>query len=290
LGICYITSNLLLILVIKAGKIVIIGDWRMTKHGFTLAEVLVTLGIIGVVSALTIPTLIANYKKSVYVTQLKKSVSSWEQAFQKMKADDGVDNIVDTTVFSNINGSECALNSNDNNCKYFFIALERYIKITNITTVGSVNYKFKYIKKGSTPLFPANNGNTKIIFLNDGSAIMNFRFKKIPQNSSYSCSQIESAGGHLCQVMGQISIDINGLKGPNTNGRDIFDFTISEKGKLIPFWSKDSSIYTYLDDRDDWSKKPTACGTKGIPDAEQVATYGSGCSARVIANGWKMDY
>ena len=47
----------------------------MAKHGFTLAEVLVTLGIIGVVSALTIPTLVKNHQRQVYVTQLQKVVN-----------------------------------------------------------------------------------------------------------------------------------------------------------------------------------------------------------------------
>lgn len=37
----------------------------MKLNSFTLAEVLVTLGIIGVVAALTMPTLIANYRKQV---------------------------------------------------------------------------------------------------------------------------------------------------------------------------------------------------------------------------------
>ena len=39
---------------------------------FTLAEVLVTLGIIGVVSAMTVPTLMQNYQRQSYVTQLHK--------------------------------------------------------------------------------------------------------------------------------------------------------------------------------------------------------------------------
>lgn len=261
----------------------------MTKHGFTLAEVLVTLGIIGVVSAMTIPTLYANYKKTVYVSQLKKSISTWEQAFQKMKADDGVDNISDTTTFNEIRSSYCDLNSSDYYCKNFYSALGKYIKITNIATAGSINYKFKHIRKGATPIYPGGY-NAKMIFLNDGSAIMSFRFRKIPLVSRYSCSQIYQAGGKICQDCGQMTIDINGLKGPNTNGRDIFDFTISSDGKLFPFWSKDTSIYNHLDDRDDWSKTPTACGTKGKADAEIRSTYGSGCAARVIANGWKMDY
>ena len=47
--------------------------YNLTKSsGFTLAEVLVTLGIIGVVAAMTIPTLMQNYQRQSYVTQLKK--------------------------------------------------------------------------------------------------------------------------------------------------------------------------------------------------------------------------
>ena len=43
---------------------------------FTLAEVLITLGIIGVVAAMTIPTLIANIKGARIRTQLKKGISA----------------------------------------------------------------------------------------------------------------------------------------------------------------------------------------------------------------------
>ena len=50
---------------------------------FTLAEVLITLGIIGVVAALTLPNLVANYKKQVLVTQLKAEVNIIENSFRK---------------------------------------------------------------------------------------------------------------------------------------------------------------------------------------------------------------
>ena len=43
----------------------------LSKNAFTLAEVLVTLGIIGVVAALTIPALIANYRNMVLENQFK---------------------------------------------------------------------------------------------------------------------------------------------------------------------------------------------------------------------------
>ena len=51
------------------------------RAAFTLAEVLITLGIIGVVAAMTLPSLIANYKEKQRVTQLKKSYSVLQQAY-----------------------------------------------------------------------------------------------------------------------------------------------------------------------------------------------------------------
>lgn len=45
------------------------------RKGFTLAEVLITLGIIGVVAAITIPGLITAYKKHVIASSLKRAVS-----------------------------------------------------------------------------------------------------------------------------------------------------------------------------------------------------------------------
>ena len=50
------------------------------KSGFTLAEVLITLGIIGVVAAMTIPTLIANTNSSKFASQFKKTLSQLSQA------------------------------------------------------------------------------------------------------------------------------------------------------------------------------------------------------------------
>ena len=52
-----------------------------STHAFTLAEVLVTLGIIGVVSAMTVPTLMQNHQRKTYVTQLHKVYNEMQQAF-----------------------------------------------------------------------------------------------------------------------------------------------------------------------------------------------------------------
>ena len=59
------------------------------EKGFTLAEVLVTLGIIGVVAALTMPALIANYKKTEYSARLKKFNSTMQQAILMYNTDSG---------------------------------------------------------------------------------------------------------------------------------------------------------------------------------------------------------
>lgn len=59
---------------------------RKTK-GFTLAEVLITLGIIGVVAAMTIPTLIANAQKHSAVTGLIEADSIINQAIRSSMYD-----------------------------------------------------------------------------------------------------------------------------------------------------------------------------------------------------------
>ena len=57
------------------------------KNAFTLAEVLITLGIIGIVSALTLPTLMSNCRKYVIETQLKEFYSIMNQALKRAEYD-----------------------------------------------------------------------------------------------------------------------------------------------------------------------------------------------------------
>ena len=59
------------------------------NKGFTLAEVLITLGIIGVVAALTIPTLIQNYKTRETVSRLKKTYSEVNEAIKLAVIENG---------------------------------------------------------------------------------------------------------------------------------------------------------------------------------------------------------
>lgn len=60
------------------------------KQGFTLAEVLITLGIIGVVAALTMPMLIGNYQKKVTAEKLKKLYLNYENTLQLTETEEGL--------------------------------------------------------------------------------------------------------------------------------------------------------------------------------------------------------
>ena len=56
---------------------------------FTLAEVLITLGIIGIIAAMTLPTLLSNYRKQVAETRVAKFYSTMNQAIQRAENDYG---------------------------------------------------------------------------------------------------------------------------------------------------------------------------------------------------------
>lgn len=61
----------------------------LKKSAFTLAEVLITLGIIGVVAAMTLPVLTQKYQKMVLKNQYKKVYSTLSQAYSKAVFDIG---------------------------------------------------------------------------------------------------------------------------------------------------------------------------------------------------------
>ena len=70
------------------------------KAAFTLAEVLITLAIIGVVAAMTIPTLVMGYKKKVTEVNLLKSYSTINQALQLAAVDHGAVSTWDKNISS----------------------------------------------------------------------------------------------------------------------------------------------------------------------------------------------
>ena len=73
----------------------------MKKFGFTLAEILVTMSVVGIISALTIPTLINNTTESQIGPKLAKAVSTFEQANESLLNARASDTLTDAGLVSN---------------------------------------------------------------------------------------------------------------------------------------------------------------------------------------------
>ena len=76
------------------------------RQGFTLAEVLITLGIIGIVAALTLPSFIYNHRKQVVESRLKKFYTTFNQAIILSENDNGEIANWEDPDLSGISGSE----------------------------------------------------------------------------------------------------------------------------------------------------------------------------------------
>ena len=96
----------------------------MKKFGFTLAEVLITLGVLGIVAAVTMPTLIQKHKEQVVTNKLKKFYSTFSQAYLMAVSENGtMDNWGLTN--SNSDHSEATYASYEK----FFNIMGKYMKI-----------------------------------------------------------------------------------------------------------------------------------------------------------------
>lgn len=133
------------------------------KSGFTLAEVLITLGIIGVVAALTLPALVANYRKNVTVTRMQKFYSVMNQAVRltSVKANE-------TGDFSSVPNVTIPHNAQ---------AMEDWWK----------EYVGKYVKAGE--ILHKNNGI--VISLSDGGGIGLYA-SGLAENQSLPCESAAS--------------------------------------------------------------------------------------------------
>ena len=278
-----------------------------SKSAFTLAEVLITLGVIGVVAAVTLPTLIKNYQKHAWTNSLKGNYSLLNQGFQKMMADEGLEFIYDTEAFKSIGEYEnhgmkfksCSSNDdiNSNLCKDFYNNLKYYFKIVSIGKIN--NYSYKYLNGINSYVI-----NSNIITLSNGATILNYSFGSSSSTNS-RCQIIHSAGGHTCTQQGHFYIDINGKKGPNIYGRDIFYFYVNEKGNIMPYGGNDYAIFqaSYFDNtitpenieknRANGQSSSNKCD-KNLSGSivENYPNYnGNGCAGYLIDElNWKMDY
>lgn len=238
---------------------------------FTLAEVLITLGVIGVVAAMTMPTLIKSYQKYVWTKQLQKAYASLNLGFRKILADEGVDLLSQTEVFNSMVGNNCLPNTSVAECEGFYNRLGKYFKISS---VKNETFKYTFLPTDSRTY----TWNQKVITLDNGERIFDFNFSKTPAVKS----NITMKG-----KIGYFYIDLNGKKRPNKVGRDMWRFLIDDAGIVYPDGSEAVSEQETGNSTKDWYYWKTS--TNPWYSCNSSSSYGQGCTARVLEEG-KMNY
>ena len=230
------------------------------KVAFTLAEVLITLGIIGVVAAMTLPTLINKYQEKVTVSKLKKVYSMLSQGYlfsvQEYGEPEGW----------GISGRDAGSSDEDEetyNAANAILVRNRLFKdlkkVQNCDnaknqTACDVPEKVYYANGGQDS---AMNSQTASSIMADGTTFL------VISNGA----DLKYRGpGALSKTYARIIVDLNGKKSPNTYGKDIFVFYLTNTN-IMPEGTEKETHWSF-----------TKCNSKGL-----------GCTAWVIYNE-NMDY
>ena len=227
------------------------------KAAFTLAEVLITLGIIGVVAATTIPVLLANHRKTVAETRLAKFYSTMNQAVQRAEADYG-----DKTQWDKYEKLyEQDENGNNDtsrpitNVEYFNKYFAPYIIATKIVTDDGTGKAIVYFPDGSLASFSA----SSIVFY--------------PNAKDYSITENQVSGG----VRG--SYEHRGTKSFT------FIFAPTENSTDTKYsYAKGVEPYKWRwDGTEDMLRNDNEFGCK-----KEVSNERAYCTALIQMNGWKI--
>ncbi len=242
------------------------------NKAFTLSEILITLTIIGVIAAITIPTLMQKYTEHANVQKLKKTYNTLSNAFAQAIAENGT---IDTWTSAD--------NYNDR-ASVIIPIITSYIKAAK--TCPSFDAKYlcfaqTYKKRSGVNANPVAWGarTSDSIVLSDGTVIKIVIGSGDGYPSQWCKMNIKDASrsstNNYIQYCGVIDVDLNGSAGPNTDGVDFFVFKIFQDG-ILP--SGRQSDVTWVED----------FKLQCLPSTNNNASYGS-CTAWAIMNG-NMDY
>lgn len=216
------------------------------RLGFTLAEVLITLGIIGVVAAMTIPNLIANYRAHQLSSRFLESYSIIQQVFKQMEADD------------------ISLLPTDYNTGSYYKTFMKYLQAPTDCGLGG-NIGLSAGNKKSKPCFNSNAGNTDVPYKTlDG--------KTNALSPLFDDGQIALQNGSLLLFENNIieqrvyvSVDLNGYNNkPNRWGYDLFTFQLKD-GELKTMGAKGTDypdVDSYCNKSDGNNRNGIACAQK----------------------------
>lgn len=240
--------------------------------GFTLAEVLITLAIIGVVCAMTIPTLVKSHQKQTVVTSLQKFNSTMQQAIKLSEADNGQ---IETWDFPTDSSTVTFLNT------YIIPYLNVAQKCELATTTACWNTVYE----------PNGTDATATGDLINYSYTNTWMAKYVLQDGS-ELGFFGNGTGFF-----QVLVDINGAKKPNTMGNDVFAFLLVQKSTtavgngngtmLNPAFLKIGGFYPDgygIDNNTLINYQYRGC-SKDI----NYHTAGSFCSAKIMNDGWQIN-
>ena len=201
------------------------------KSAFTLAEVLITLGIIGVVAALTLPTLIQNNQKKQFQVGLQKGYSELLQALDAYKNDKG-EPLTSKTCYGDTPG-------------IFKNLIKPYLKVLvdcgdsqALEIYDKCVQNGEYSKEGKYTYKTYSGETAEERCFDDGQLVLT--------NGSILMFENPASYGRSANVF--VSIDVNGFKkGPNQWGVDLFTFQLMEDGKLLPM-GQAGTYYEFTDD------------------------------------------
>lgn len=181
------------------------------SHAFTLAEVLITLGIIGVVASLTIPNVMNYFQEREMVTRLLKFNSTLQQAVQMWKQD--IDCYSDAYTCLAIQGLP------DNACSNFD-QIGKFMKISEKTTAAGQQSTANWLAPQT---------------LNYYGEDQDAAYGGVSQKGAWVCAYALSDGQTMAidpnAASFTIIVDVNGKKLPNRVGKDTFHFIIGTKNK-----------------------------------------------------------
>ena len=240
------------------------------KKAFTLAEVLITLGIIGVVAAITLPTLIQNHQKRSLEVATQKFYSTMSQAVKKYMADEGVDDLRNTPLASD-NYESGSSSEAIASIRNFITKYLKVIKECDPEKESCFAQNYKYWD-GSTlgDMSGISWADDRDYILADGTII-----------------KICYVGYKTDPAPIRLYVDVNGKKGPNRVGYDLWSMSIFydgsiDEGQLTPECKKNGSACIDTD-----SSKEERQHRFEICKSENM--YG-GCFGHFLENNFKFDY
>ncbi|PWL75379.1 hypothetical protein DBY21_07965 [Candidatus Gastranaerophilales bacterium] len=233
----------------------------LLKPAFTLAEVLITLGIIGIIAAMTLPSIIQRKQEKVTVNQLKKSYSLLQQVYERMVYEIGSDPR-DWGMTGMYEENSHIIMANK------FVP---YFKVIQNCIGKDASFTKKHCVDDSRYAAPQNYASVRVI---DGTTLI-FR------HWSGQCSFQYGKTKALKNVCGEIIVDLNGPKSPNMLGQDMFAFYLTNYG-VIPVGMQGEAMHPLI----------KACNLSVGPWGTHIGSgfyNGFGCTAWVLFNE-NMDY